>query len=313
MIERKDWAELYRPATLDECILPEKTREQLKTYLAAGQLPKLLFSGPSGIGKTTAARVLVNALGAEMMFLNGSLEGNIDTLRTKVQQFASTISINGNRKYVIMDEADGLSPATQNGLRAFMDEFEANCGFILTCNYKEKLLKPIAESRLTEISFVFSADERPKLAKALYQLLLKIFTEKGIEYDVKAVQSFIINHLNRDSDIRRLLNQAQKASLTGKFDATLLLVSLDERFQSLLPALKNKDFKSAREWIGHNSDIEPDKIYRYLYDNGKSIMAANHYPALVLILAKYQFQQSFVVDREINLAACMVDIMTECL
>jgi len=312
MIENKSWTEIYRPKTLDQCILPASTKADLQKYIDTKSIPNLLLSGPPGIGKTTAARVLVDSIGADMMYLNGSLEGNVDTLRTKIQQFASTMSMNGEKKYVLLDEADGMSQQAQNGLRAFMEEYAANCGFILVCNFKEKLIDAIAESRLTEISFAYSREERPQLARGLYGLIVEIFNKHSIQFDSKVVQTVLVEHLQHSQDIRKLLNKIQRASIHGTFDPSTIDSGLAERFDSLVSFLKAKDFKSVRVWLGENSDLPAEKIYRYIYENSNQLVKSQAVPPMILILAKYQYQQSLVVDGELNLAACMIELISEC-
>lgn len=313
MLQNTLWYEKYRPTSIDQCFLPAEARKIFEKYIEDRSVPNLILSGPPGIGKTTVARVLLESIDAEFIQIPSSLRGNIDTLRNEIQQFASTISLNGQKKYVILDEADNLTSATQFAMRGFIDEYSTNCGFIFTCNYQEKILSPISESRLTKVSFTFKNEEKGQLAKSLYALLVRILTAESIEFDPQAVRQYLVNHLQRSSDIRRLLVRAETIGRTGKFDMSSLTDTLSERFDSLIEALKAKNFSLARTWIGENSDIEPERIYRSLYEQAKQIVTPQMVGGLVLIIAKYQFQQAFVADSEINLAACMIEIMTECL
>lgn len=307
LLEHKVWDEKYRPKKLEDCVLPDQTRLELQQIIDSGDLPNLLLCGPAGIGKTTVAMILVNAIDAEFIKINGSLNGNIDTLRNEIQQFAATVSLNGNKKYVILDEADNLSHATQMALRGFTDEFSTNCGFIFTCNFREKIIDPLAESRLTEVSFTFSESERMSLAKQLLPLLTRILDAEKIKYEINDVKKLIVEQLTFSFDVRRMILLAQKYSKSG----TLVLgVDVGDRFGPLEDAIKTKNFRNAREWIGRCSDIDPAVIYRYIYDNATTFAPKKLEPALVLILAKYQEMQSRVADREINLAAMVVEIMT---
>lgn len=312
MLEETVWYERYKPRTLDDCLLPEKTRKQLKKYIKSKDIPNIIMSGPPGIGKTTTARVLCEQIGAEYIKIPASLKGNIDTLRTEIQQFASTMSFNGIKKYVILDEADYLTAATQAAFRGFLDEYSTNCGFIFTCNYREKILEPIADSRLAEASFVFTNDERPQLAKGVYAMLAGILEKESVVFDPKNVQKFVIDTLKRNSDIRRLLNTAQKASLSGFFEVSELESTLSERFRSLTDALKSRSFTQARIWVGENSDIDPQATFRYLFDNAEGSMSSDAVNALIIILGDYQYKHALVADPEVNLAACVTRIILEC-
>jgi len=311
-LEEKLWVELYRPKKLDECFLPYRTKKDLRILLEKDILPNMLFSGPPGIGKTATARAILEELGVEYIVINGSLDGNVDTLRNDIQQFASTISFNGKKKYVIVDEADFLSQKMQAGLRGFIEQYSKNCGYIFTCNYKDKIMDAIQDSRLSEVQFLFKGDEKKDLAKAVYSKLIEIFKLENVEYDPKHVQKFIVDHLSKSNDLRKLFIKAQRFSLNGSFAEGFETDEYTARFDALVDILKAQDFSGMRRWVGENSDIDAPTIYRYLYDNAKTIINPTLEPLLVILIAKYQFQQAFVADSEINIVACMTEIMTDC-
>ena len=309
------WSDKYAPHTLEECLLPEATRKTLKSYLRKKNIPNMLFSGQPGIGKTATARALLEEAGNEFIVINGSLKGNIDTLRNEIQQFASTISFNGEKKYVIIDEADYLSHQTQAALRGFIDEHSANCGYIFTCNYRNKIMDALSDSRLlSEIQFVFSGDEKATLAKQLYEKLVSILKNEHVEYTATTVQRFIVKHLKASNDIRKLLILAQKSSASGVFEPSESADAYSRRFDSLVDALNSKDFTKIRTWIGENSDIEANIIFRYIFDNAaKLVKNEKLISALVIIIGEYQYKHAFVADAEINLTACMAEIIANCL
>ncbi len=310
MLSHKSWVYKFRPDSLDKCFLPKVTRESLQADLESGTIPDYFFSGGPGIGKTTAALAVMQQLGAEYILINGSLQGSIDTLRTTIQQFASTVSLTGDKKYIILDEADRLSAAFQEALRGFIDEFAANCGFILTANYRNKVIAPLI-SRLTEVSFIFDATEKPILAKGLYLFLVERFNENDVVFDNKAVQTFIVDHLKRSTDIRKLIMQAQSIAKTGVFNAESLNDGLSERFDVMVSALKSKNFNQMRQWVGENSDIEPERIFRFIYDHTIEITKPTLIPQLIMIINEAQYKHAFVADSELNIVACLTEIMAE--
>jgi len=311
-LEHKVWPDKYRPRNLKECFLPKETRKVLKSFLRKDMIPNMLFSGTPGIGKTATARAFLEEAGVEYIVINGSLNGNIDTLRNEIQQFASTVSFNGKKKYVIIDEADYLSQATQAALRGFIEEYSANCGYIFTCNYRNKIIAAIQESRLmSEVQFIFNGDERAELAQVVCERLLEILKKEGVEYEINTVRAFIVNHLKKSNDIRKLFVNAQRNALSGVFQEIHSVDGFSARFDGLTFSLKARDFGAVRTWIGENSDIDTSTIFRYIYDNAKTVVQPVMVPAVVLIIAKYQFQHAFVADTEINLMACMTEIMTE--
>lgn len=309
MLELKVWDEKYRPKTLDDVLLPQATRQELEGLVGNKELGNLLFSGSPGIGKTTVAIALVEALGAEWIKINGSMKGGIDTLRNEIQQFAATIAFNGEKKYVIIDEADNLSHATQLALRGFIDEYKSNCGFIFTCNYRERIEDALVDSRLTEYSFVYSENEKPTLAKNVFKMLGQIATAESVAYKPEELRDFVVAQLRKSFDLRRIILLFQRMCISGTFVLGSDTILTDQRASPLIDAITKKDLKSVRTWVGENSDIEGNYVFRYIYDNWARLQSTVKVPELILILAKYQYQHNFVADKEINLTACCVELM----
>lgn len=308
MNEKFLWTEKYRPQTIDECILPEGLKQTFREYVQKGQIPTFLFHGKSGIGKTTIARALCNEIGAEYMFINGSDETGIDVLRTKIKSFASTVSLTDARKVVILDEADYLNPnSTQPALRAFIEEFSDNCSFIFTCNYKNRILKEL-HSRCTVVDFNVSGQEKVEMAGAFYKRVVKILKAEGIEYDNKVVAELITKHF---PDYRRVLNELQTYSVSGRIDSGILVNLSGESYKKLFKLMKGKEFTEVRKWVAANND-DTQQVFRSLYDNATSFLDPSSIPQLVLILADYQFKASFVADHELNMMACLTEIMGGC-
>lgn len=312
-LEHKLWVEKYRPNTLNDCFLPAKARKELESFRDTGTVPNLLLSGKAGIGKTTVAKALLNDIGAEYITINGSIKGNIDTLRNELQQFASTVSFSGGKKFIIIDEADYLSQQTQGALRGFIEEFSKNCGFIFTCNFKNRIIEPIQNSRLVEIEFLFRGDEKMELAKQVYQRLTSVLDNESVSYNPKIVQKFLIDHLKSSDDLRKLFNKAQKASLSGEFNGEIAIKAENDRLDDLVATIKNQNFTEMRKWVGENSDIDPINLYRFLFDSLKNLVPSVNEPVLAIILARYQYQHSFVADTELNLVACIAEVMSDCL
>jgi DNA polymerase III delta prime subunit len=303
------WVEKYRPQTIDECILPETLKETFKNFVASGELPMFLFAGGAGVGKTTIAKALCAEVGAEYMFINASVENGIDLLRNQIKSFASSVSIESSTKVVILDEADSLSAQMQTGLRSFIEEFSHNCRFIFTCNFKHKIIEPI-HSRCAVIDFKIPSSEKPKVAAAFYRRVMDILSQEGVtDVDSKVVAKVVETHF---PDFRRVLNELQRYSVTGRIDTGILLNLSGESFKELIGYLKDKDFGNTRKWIAKNSDIETSQLFSLLYDNAVDYLDANSVPKLILILADYQYKAAFVANSELNNIAAMTEIMVGC-
>lgn len=313
MIESRDemflWVEKYRPQKIDDCILSESLKKTFKQYIEQGELPNFLFCGTAGTGKTTVAKALCNEIGAEYLFINGSEESGIDTLRTKIKGFASTVSLTDARKVVILDEADYLNAnSTQPALRGFIEEFSNNCRFIFTCNFKNRIIEPL-HSRCAVIDFKVDSAEKPKVASSFYRRVVDILTTESVQFDPKVIATLIERHF---PDFRRVLNECQRYSVSGKIDAGVLTNASEESYKTLVGFLKDKNFNEVRKWIGKNSDIETTVLYRELYDTASSYLQQKSIPQLVLILADYQYKSAFVADSELNNMAAMTEIMVKC-
>lgn len=303
------WVEKYRPHTIADTILPPSLQATFQKFVGDENIPNLLLTGRAGVGKTTVARAMLDQLGADYIIINGSMHGNIDTLRTDILNFASTVSFSGGRKYVILDEADYLNPtSTQPALRNFIESYSKNCGFILTCNFENKLLEPLV-SRMSVVNFNIPKEDKPKLAVKFYKRVVDILGKESVEFDPKAVAGVIEKHF---PDWRRVLNELQKYAATGKIDVGVLSNMQEDSFKLLVGYLKNKEFSNVRKWVGENSDIDVATFFRKFYDVSHQLMDSPSIAQLVLILAKYQYQAAFVVDQEINLSACLTEIMIEC-
>lgn len=302
------WVERYRPTTIDECVLPAEMKATFKEFIDSGELPNFLFAGGAGVGKTTVAKALCNEVGAEYLFINGSEESGIDVLRGKIKNFASSVSLTDAKKVVILDEADYLNPnSTQPALRGFIEEFSNNCRFIFTCNFKNRIIEPL-HSRCAVIEFKIDNTEKPKVAAQFFKRALMILKTEGIEHDPKVVAELISKHF---PDYRRVLNELQRYSVSGKIDSGVLVNVGEESYAALVKSLKTKAFNEVRTWVGKNSDIESTELFRKLYDKSIDLMEPASIPQLVLILAEYQFKAAFVADREINTMAALTEIMAQ--
>jgi len=300
------WVEKFRPHTIDECILPDDLKNTFKQYIETGQLPHFLLSGSPGCGKTTVARALCDEIGAEYIFINGSDESGIDVLRTKIRTFASTVSLTDAKKVVIIDEADYLNPnSTQPALRSFMEEFADNCRFIFTCNFKNRIIEPL-HSRCSVIDFKITAADKKEVATAFFKRIINILNNEQIEFDKKVVAELVHKHF---PDYRRILNELQRYSVSGKIDSGIFVNIGAESYKALFKNLKEKNFSEVRKWVAINSDGDSVKIFREIYDNAANIVDAQSIPQLVLLLADYQYKDSFVADKEINIMACLTEIM----
>jgi DNA polymerase III delta prime subunit len=274
--------------------------------VATGDLPNMMFSGTAGVGKTTVAKALCNELDLDWIIINGSEEGNIDTLRTKIKHFASTVSLQGGYKVVILDEADYLNPqSTQPALRGFIEEFSNNCRFILTCNFKNRIIEPL-HSRCSVYDFSIPKAERPKIAGTFYRRVVDILTAEKVSFDSKTLAVLVEKHF---PDFRRIMNELQRYSISGQIDSGILVNLSDESTKALMTHLKDKDFKSMRSWVANNIDTEPQAIFRRIYDSLYDYVQPQDIPAVILILAEYQYKNSFVADHEINMVACLTEIM----
>jgi DNA polymerase III delta prime subunit len=308
--ERKHivWMEKYRPQTVDECILPQGLKDTFNGIVKTGELPHMLFCGTAGVGKTTVAKALCKALDYDYILINASDDRNIDTLRTTVKQFASSVSFNGRRKVIILDEADYLNPQSfQPALRGVMEEFSRNCSFILTCNFKNKIIEPL-QSRCSVKEFRISKTEKKHIIEACYKRIVKILESESIEYDGKALAAIVVKYF---PDMRRLLNELQTFSKEhGKIDEGILTFAGDVNVSRLYKSLKEKDYVQVREWVVENCENDPAIIYRRIYDHLKQNMKPSSIPLAIVTIAKYMNQQ--VIDQEINLMACLIELGMTC-
>lgn len=302
------WVEKYRPKTIDDCILPQELKETFSSFVSKGEIPNLILCGSAGVGKTTVARAMLEQIDADYIVINGSMNGNIDTLRTEIMQFASTVSFSGGRKYVILDEADYLNAnSTQPALRNFMEEFSKNCGFILTCNFVNRIIDPL-HSRCSVINFNISKNDLPKLAAGFFKRVIGILNNEKIEFDKAVIAELVNKHV---PDWRRVLNELQRYSHNGKIDAGIFINLGEESFKTLIGFLKAKNFSEIRKWVAENSDSDSTALFRKLYDSAYVHVKPSSIPVLVFILADYQYKAAFVADNEINLVAALTQIMID--
>lgn len=303
------WVERYRPKRVNDTVLPAELKAVFQQFVDQQNIPNLILAGGPGIGKTTIARAMLEELGCDYIVINGSMNGNIDTLRNDILEFASSMSLEGGRKYVILDEADYLNAnSTQPALRNFMEEFSKNCGFILTCNFAQRIIEPL-HSRCSVIDFKLPKKQLPTLASEMMQRAILILEDNGIPYDNAAVAEVVRKYL---PDWRRVINELQRYSASGRIDSGILANTTAESIAQLIEAMKDKNFSQVRKWVGQHSDTDSVTLYRQFYDNASQYFKAASVPQLVLILAKYQHQAAFVADHEINNAACMLEIMIDC-
>ena len=302
------WVEKYRPAKIEETILPKSLKLTFQKIVTGGELPNMLFTGTAGLGKTTVARALCNELDCDYILINGSEEGNIDTLRTKIKQFASSVSLQGGYKVVILDEADYLNPqSTQPALRGFIEEFSNNCRFILTCNFKNRIIEPL-HSRCGVYEFNTSKKDMANLCEDFMERCLSILSNENIKYFEAAVAELIMKFA---PDWRRVLNELQRYSINGTIDNGVLTNIKDKNYDDLFSHLKNKDFKKMRNWVVNNIDTDASAIFRAMYDRMSDKVAPQSIPQLVLILADYQYKNAFVADHELNVVACLTEVMSD--
>jgi DNA polymerase III delta prime subunit len=303
------WSQKYRPKKVSDCILPERLKTVFQTFVDNKSIPNLMLTGSAGVGKTTVAMAMCDEIGVNHLFINSSEERGIDMLRTKIKSYASTISLTGGRKVIILDEADYLTPEAQAGLRGAIEEFSENCTFIFTCNFKSRLIDAL-HSRCSVIDFSLKNEEKPKMAMQMFKRLCQILTDEDIQYDKSVLQQIVGKFF---PDYRRTLNELQRYSVSGTIDAgTLSQVSDVRKMTELLSYLKDKNFSDMRKWVVANADADPNRIYRKIYDSLYESFKADSIPQAVLIISKYQYQSAFVADQEINLVACLTEIMIDC-
>ena len=302
------WVEQYRPKTIDDCILPDSLKSLFSAFVKKGEISNMLFSGTAGIGKTTVAKALCEQMNCDWIMINGSEEGGIDVLRNKIKNFASTVSLSGGKKVVILDEADYLNPqSTQPALRGFVEEFHKNCRFILTCNFKNRIIEPL-HSRFSNIEFKVNPKDKPKLASRLFERAVYILKEQNVSYEDKVLVELITKHF---PDFRKLINELQRYSVSGSIDAGILVNVSDENLKTLVTHLKDKAFSDMRKWVVNNLDNDPVKIFRKIYDTLYTNLEPSTIPHAVLIIADYQYKSAFVADQEINLVACLTELMSQ--
>lgn len=300
------WVEKYRPRKVEECVLSHDLKKVFTNVLNKGELQNMMFTGTAGTGKTTVARALCNELDLDYIIINGSEESGIDTLRNKIKQFASSVSLSGGLKVVILDEADYLNPqSTQPALRGFIEEFSANCRFILTCNFKNRIIEPL-HSRTSVIEFAMPKKEKEALAGQFMQRVQQILSVESINSEPAVIAELIMKYF---PDFRRTLNELQRYSNFGRIDSGILVNANDIALDTLMSSLKVKDFRKMRQWVADNIDTEPASMFRKIYDNMNDFVEPGSIPQLVLILADYQYKNSFVADHELNMVACLTEVM----
>ena len=298
------WTERYRPQTISDCILPDRLKEVFQEYVNQKQIPNLLLTGGAGVGKTTIAKAMCNEIGCDYMILNGSDENGVDTIRVKIKNYASAMSFSGGRKVIILDEADYLTPNAQAILRNAIEEYAVNCSFIFTCNFKSRIIEPL-HSRCAVIDFRLQNGEKTKMASAFFKRITHILNTEKVEYDEKVIAELIKKHF---PDFRRAINELQRYSQLGKIDVGILSQIGDISISQIVKHLKEKDFTSVRKWAA-TTDVDSTTFFRKLYDALYDIAKPHSIPQAVIILADYQYKQAFVADQEINLVACLTELM----
>jgi len=303
------WVEKYRPRTIEDCILPMSLKKTFKDMVAKGEPQNLLLSGTAGTGKTTVAKALCNDIGVDSIIINCSENGNIETLRTDIRQFASTVSLSESKKTVILDEFDySNAQSIQPALRGAIEEFSNNYRFIITCNYKSRIIEPI-HSRCTCIDFAIKTADKPKIAKEMLERCIFILKSEGIKYNEKVLSQLIIKYF---PDFRRIINELQRYSVSGMIDEGILSNFTEIEIKNLMASMKAKDFAGVRKWVVSNSDVSQTEIFRKIYDNVYENINLSNIPESVLVLAEYQYKSAFVADQEINMVACLVELMMRC-
>ena len=305
------WVEKYRPKTIEECILPDSIKKTFRDFLSSGEIPNMMLAGPPGIGKTTVAKTLCKQLGVDVYVINGSDEGRfLDTVRNNAKNFASTVSLTSDSKHkvIIIDEADNTTSDVQLLLRANIEEFSRNCRFILTCNYKNRIIQPL-HSRCAVVDFSINKKDKPAIAAAFFQRLIEILELEKIKYDKKSIIGLINKHF---PDWRRVLNECQRYSVGGEINSGVLAAFSDVTLNELIKNLKEKNFSEVRKWVNNNLDNDTTLLFRRVYDSLYESLVSSSIPAAILVLAKYQYQVAFVADQEINMLACLTELMVEC-
>ena len=304
------WVEKYRPRTVADTILPAQLKSTFQQFVDQKNIPNLLLTGRADVGKTTIAKAMLNELGADYITINSSMNGNIDTLRVEIANFASSISFSGGRKYVILDEADYLNPnSTQPALRNFMEEFSNNCGFILTCNFKNRIIEPL-HSRCSVVEFNIAKADKPKMASQFFKRTCDILDKEGVSYDQQAIAEVIQLHF---PDWRRVLNELQRYSATGRIDSGILKNSNTDNIGVLIDAMKARNFTEVRKWVAENTDMDSSVLYRTLYDILPiKLKSTTSIAGAIIVLAEYQYKEAFVANTEINRVAALATLMAEC-
>lgn len=303
------WVEKYRPKTVADCILPVRLKKPFEEYVKQGEIPNLILAGSAGVGKTTVARAMCEEIGADYILINGSDESGIDTLRVKIKGFASSVSLTGGRKVIIIDEADYLNPnSTQPAFRGVIEEFAGNCSFIFTCNFKNRIIEPL-HSRCAVIDFKLKPEEKPQVAMEFMARVESVLQNEKIAYDKKVVAEIIKKFF---PDYRRVLNELQRFSKFGEIDVGVLAVESNARVKELMKFIGDKNFSEVRRWVAQNNDSDAGTVYREIYDSLSEVLTKESIPAAVILLAKYQYQAAFCADQEVNLLAFLTELMVEC-
>ena len=298
------WTEKYRPKNIEDCILPERLKKPFQEYVTQKNIPNLLLTGGAGVGKTTVAKAMCNEIGCDFMIINGSDENGIDMVRNKITNYASSMPFTGGRKVIIIDEADYLSANAQAAFRNAIEEFAGNCSFIFTCNFKNKIIEPL-HSRCAVIEFTLKASEKSSMAAQFFKRVQTILSDEEIAYETPVVAELIKKHF---PDFRRVINELQRFSKFGKIDTGVLAQIVDVSLADIIKFIKDKDFGAIRKWVASN-DVDPASLYRKLYDNLYEVLKPQSIPQAVIIIADYQYKQAFVADQEINLVACLTELM----
>jgi|TARA_Y100000034_G_scaffold78818_1_gene94688 DNA polymerase III delta prime subunit len=304
------WVEKFRPTKIEDCILPEEIKTMFQSIVDSREIPNLLLTGSPGIGKTTVAKALCNQLDCDWLMINGSDEGRmIDTLRTTVVNYASTVSLSGGKKVIIIDEADYMNKdSVQPALRGVIEEFSKNCRFIFTCNFKNRII-PALHSRCSVVDFTINKDDKPHLGMEMLDNIKRILDEEGVKYDGRVLADLILKYF---PDFRRVINELQKYSLNGIIDDGILKQSSDENFNELFISLKGKDFSGMRKWVAQNIDNDHVRLYRQIYDTLNNRFEKKSIPQAVLLIADYSYKSAFVADQEVNMVACLTELMMDC-